>query len=71
MKTIEKITNALENGKSVYIHALGKIGNGMRIDPDRECYLTKYVYDEYPGTYYGVFDNTLSNIDGRRRIEVL
>jgi hypothetical protein len=71
MKKINKINAALEHGKSVYIHALGNIGNGMRIDPDKKCYLTKYVYDEFPGMYYGTWGGTMEGIDGRRRIEIL
>ena len=66
----DQINKALANGNSVYIHALGNIGNGMRIDPDMKCYLTKYV-EEYPGNYYGIFDGTMNGIDGRRRVEIL
>ena len=70
MKKVEKINALLKAGKIVYIHAIGNIGNGMRIEPDGKCYLSKYPYDEI-GSYYGEWNRTMAGIDGRRRIEIL
>ena len=75
LEKAKKIEKALAEGKEIYIHALGNIGNGMRITKNRCCYLSKYPYDEL-GAYYGQWDGsttngTLAGIDGRRRIEIL
>ena len=71
MTKANKINQALEAGHSVYIHGLGKVGNGMKITPKKKCYLSKYPYDEIDGVYYGKWNGALKGIDGRRRIEIL
>lgn len=69
MTKTEKINAALSNERSVYIHGIGSVGNGMRIDSGK-CYLSKYPYDEDQGSYYGEWTGNMDGIDRRRRVEI-
>jgi len=70
----EKIELIKRNGSmgiETYIHALGNIGNGLKLYPDGKIYMTKYVYDDN-GTYYGNWSPNKKDcdlfIDWRRQI---